>query len=500
MPKLYLGASNKKKKSKLKKHYEFPPTEFEPFEHQKELYNAVLNINEDGALVLDKNGFPLKPEAFNLLSCWHRRAGKDYTYFMLLFFIAIINPGSYFYFLPSREQVRKVFEFSRDKNGKNFIDLVTQYEFVKYNKVHSLITIDLPDRPKSTIMLAGANNYDGQMGTNANGMIFSEASLINEKAISYFTPVLAQSKGFKWFNGTPRGKNHFYKRLKSYQNNKDAICIIKTIEDTGIVTEEEVSKQIRLGDISYEKARQEYYCDFESSSETSTFGWYITELLKDEQRYREIKHNPAYPVYASFDLGYNDSTCCVVFQVTRHGIEVLHFFEDKQKHILHYIKELFIYCSENKIKLKGIILPHDGKHQSAKSKSYEDIILDELFENNITHIEVHTLPRALTKQIQIENTRRFFQNVSINKNNSTENLIEYLKNWVVPDDYAEIDNKKLNKHYSNGVESFMYAIDAFYEQVYSIDKLSRMIKKFLEELDYNDLDDFSLNNDFSHLN
>lgn len=177
----------------------------------------------------------------------------------------------------------------------------------------------------SVWQVVGSDNFDSLVGSNPIGIIFSEYSLGNPLAWEYFRPILRENDGWAAFIYTPRGKTHGYSLYKigveEAKINPLWHASKLTIEDTGIMTPEDVEEEIRQG-MSREKAMQEFYCSFDIGME----GAYYTEALKfveDSGNIGEWMWNPRKPVDTWWDIGVRDNTSIIFTQEDDFGNPII---------------------------------------------------------------------------------------------------------------------------------------------------------------------------------
>jgi len=215
------------------------PPVFDGRLYQKRLYDYIRNGGKRAAAV------------------WHRRAGKDKTA------LAVVKPmmaervGTYFHCLPSYNQARKVIWEGIDGNGRSFLDIFEPEIREKTNS--SDMKIEVINGSK--YQLIGADNYDSVVGTNPVGIIFSEWAISDRYPLAwdYFRPMLVENGGWAIFIYTPRGRNHGWQIYNTALHNPEWFCERLTIEDTDVISLEDVEKERRDG-MSEEMIRQEFYC------------------------------------------------------------------------------------------------------------------------------------------------------------------------------------------------------------------------------------------------
>ena len=160
--------------------------------------------------------------------------------------------------------------------------------------------------------VVGSDNYDRLVGTNPVGIIFSEYSLADPDAWTYMRPILRENDGWAIFIYTPRGRTHGYDLFEMASENPGWFCERLSIDDTGVMTHEEVEEEIASG-MSREKATQEFYCSFDVGME----GAYYTEELewsKSQGNVGDFPWDPHTPVQTYWDIGFRDHTSVIFVQ------------------------------------------------------------------------------------------------------------------------------------------------------------------------------------------
>lgn len=325
--------------------------------YQKDLYNCLPQGYKRG------------------IAIWHRRAGKDKTFINILAREAFTRVGTYFYVLPFYAQARKIIWEGMDKNGFRFIDHFPA-PLVK-RKDNQQMVLELENG--SFIRLLGSDNIDSIVGTNPVGVIFSEFSLHKVAAWNYLRPILLENEGWALFNGTPRGKNHFWDMLQMAKENPDWFVSIQTIDDTGVMTADQVEEEIANG-MPRELALQEFYCSFDAAM---VGAYYSQEMnrAESERRVSSVPWDSSYPVYTGWDLGIDDMTVIWFVQLIGKQLNWIDLIADNGKGLDYYVKRL----KELPYTYGGHFLPHDimvREFSSGKSR------LDTLFNLGLKDITV----------------------------------------------------------------------------------------------------------------
>lgn len=306
----------------------------------------------------------------NIMLIEHRRAGKDDFCINLLAAAAIMEPGYYIYLFPEHKQARKVIWDGITKDGTRFIDRIPQKIISKKWSID--MKVELING--SMIQILGSNNYDSLVGTNPKGIIFSEYALQDPRARQYMLPVLAENDGWQVVQSTPRGMNHAYELWCRIQDSPRWFTKKLTVEDTfrhdgtPVVTKQYIKDQIEEG-MPDELVQSEYYCDFEAA----VLGAYYSSQLKkayNDKRIGEFKPNPKFPVFVSFDLGYEDSTAMWFVQVINHKFYFIHYYENNRLITDHYFQYAIDWSRKNQLKIGKLIVPHDiARHDQDTGKT-----------------------------------------------------------------------------------------------------------------------------------
>lgn len=220
------------------------PYNFEPRDYQRPVFEAL------------ERGIK------RVISVWHRRAGKDKTFFNLMIRESIKRKGNYYYFFPTYSQGRKALWDGKDKDGFPFLGHIPAECIVKKNEAEMKINLSWG----SMIQLIGSDNYDSVMGTNPVGCVFSEYALQDPKAWDFIRPILVENGGWALFNFTPRGRNHGWDLFQSALQDPSWFVHLLTIDDTKAISHADVQAEVKAG-MPEELAQQEFWCSFNVGSE-----------------------------------------------------------------------------------------------------------------------------------------------------------------------------------------------------------------------------------------
>ena len=222
---------------------------------------------------------------------------------------ACVRVGTYFYFLPAYTQSRRVIWENIDIEGFKMLDHIPKEIIAKTNE--STLKVTLVNG--SIIQLIGADTFDKSgVGTNPIGVVFSEYPITRADIWSFIRPILLVNKGWAIFNGTPRGQNHAFELYEMAKNNPEWFTEVLTVDDTGVLTPEDIEKERQEG-MPEDMIQQEYYCKFIANA-TSFF-----KNINDVCITIPVEPNPLRFYYMGVDLAkYQDFTVISIIDAHSH--------------------------------------------------------------------------------------------------------------------------------------------------------------------------------------
>ncbi len=233
-----------------------------------------------------------------------------------------------------------------------------------------------------------------------------------------------------------------------------------------------------LGD----KIKQEFPSTVSESFLTSSDAFYFAEAVNRAYSNNRCLYSSLYdallPVYIAMDIGLNDLTVMVFFQVAHGEVRVIDYYEDKNKDVPFYAKYLL---QDKKFLYHTIFLPHDSVKRDPLdiSNSYERDF-QRLFSGTGTRF--HVLKR-MDKQLSISHAKMMIDRCVFNVNRVKpflDKLSKYRKKW------NEALGRYLEEPYhndaSNYADAFQYLSQAIghLETANSMKGALEMHKKVVE--------------------
>jgi len=377
-----------------------------------------------------------------IVLCWHRRSGKDYTILNWCVKQLYMEPIVCFYVMPSYAQAKKVIWDSVDNDGKRMIDCIPKEIIAQKNAQEMKVRFT----NGSLLQLIGSDNIDSLMGTNPKVVVFSEYALQSPDAWEYIRPILKVNGGTAIFISTPRGRNHFYDLFRTGQSFEGWFTQKLTIEDTNVLTKNDVDQEMLEG-MSEELALQEYYCSFDRGIEGSFYAK-LMQKLHEEERICEINYDPYKLVHTAWDLGWDDETVIIFFQLVGDNIKIIDYEHHSTKTLAWY-RDLL---RSKPYKYGTHLFPHDVEQIDGISTGCtRREILEEL------EISVTTVQKLLISD-GIEAVKSILSSKVYINTNKCKDLIKSLEHY-----HREWDDKKkiyknapLHDWSSHGADSMRY--------------------------------------------
>ena len=289
---------------------------FVPREYQLPILDALIN-----------KGYK------RVLAILPRRAGKDLTAFNAAIRFCYRKVCVIYYIFPTYAQAKKVIWDSITNTGERFLD------YIPPELIESKNSQELKIRFKngSLLQLVGSDNYDSLMGTNPQGVIFSEYALQDPRAYQYIRPILVANDGWALFISTPRGKNHLWELYQIAQQNPQWFCYKLTVNETNHIPLALIEKERQEGIMSDDLIQQEYYTSFTMGVEGAYYAKYLDRMRVNGQ-IGQVPWESGFKVHTAWDLGVRDSTAIIFFQVIGQTVRIIDYYERSKEGLEHYVR------------------------------------------------------------------------------------------------------------------------------------------------------------------
>lgn len=230
----------------------------------------------------------------------------------------------------------------------------------------SELSVVLPHN-NATIRLYGAENAERMRGVYFDGLVVDEAQGIPKIVLTQIImPALADRRGWLDVAGTPKGWINLLGELyKIARDDPEWFLSVLLASETGILPPDELARQKTL--LSEDEYAQEFECSFDAAIAGAIYGKWMSDAEKEGRITNAVKYDPNYPVYTSWDLGYDDATAIWFFQRGPNEILNIDYYEYSGEGIGHYCEML----KSKPYRYEAHYVPHDAanKLQAAQGRS-----------------------------------------------------------------------------------------------------------------------------------
>lgn len=301
-----------------------------------------------------------------VITCWHRRGGKDLTALHQTCKEAHQRVGVYWHIFPTAAQGRKALWEGFTKDGQRIMEQVFPEAIRKSPKEFTsngemVVTL----KCGSIWRLLGSDKME-VVGAGPVGVVFSEYALAKPNTWDLIRPMLRENDGWAWFPSTPRGKNHFHKLVEMARTDPSWFVDVKTLAETRAYDPERTVAEERASGMPEELIQQEYFCDFNAANVGSFYGVLLAAL--DAQGALGHYGHGHTDVFTSWDLGRADDTAIWWWRLGPAGVEVLDHYASHGDDLAHYFAVLDARAERHGWRYLKHWLPHDARAKTLATK------------------------------------------------------------------------------------------------------------------------------------
>lgn len=326
----------------------------------------------------------------------------------------------------------------------------------------SELSVTLPGN-NAVIKLYGAENAERMRGLYFDGIVVDEAQGIRKSVLTQvLLPSLADRQGWLDLSGTPKGwSNLLGETYKMARDDPDWFVQVLKASETGILPEEELARQRSL--MSDNEYAQEFECSFDAAISGSVYGKWIGDAEQSGRITNAVKHDPEYPVYTAWDLGFDDATAIWFYQIGHGELLFIDYYEFNGEGIGHYCDYL---ASKDYRYADTHYVPHDAAHKvmAAGGRSIVEQARD-------FGVRMSVIP-ATSQQNSIEAARMTLPRCWFNSE-SCKDGIDALRNYhyEYDEDKKMYRVKPLHDWSSHGCDAFALASRVWSDSVKTVKKM-----------------------------
>lgn len=381
------------------------PCKFKPRTYQEPIHDYMVTPTDLGKELGDRRA------GKRACGVWHRRAGKDKTYFANEVVPAMFERvGVYHYYFPTGADGRKILWNGIDKGGMPTLDHLPK-QLIKSKDKQQMI-IELVNG--SIFQILGSDRTES-VGTNPVGCVFSEFSKQNPRWWDLVRPILAENGGWAMFNWTPRGKNHAYRMDRMARNNPKWFFQKLTVDDTHAITMEAIQDDRDSG-MSEAMIQQEYYCSYDLSVEGAYYSRVMGKMMDNDQ-IGVVNHSTHHQVHVVLDFGY--TTALWFVQEVGVNAHIIRYYEESGKSIDEWGQYLLDLKESEGYNYGHVIVPSDMDSNATR------IITGNSALETLLGLGFDAKPLRKEKSVQegITRTERFLQSCYIDSKNCEQGLV-----------------------------------------------------------------------------
>jgi len=269
-----------------------------------------------------------------VMAIWPRRAGKDLTSWNLCIRELVRSTKAIYYIFPTFAAGRRILWDAIDNDGFRILDYLPEDLIESRHEQYMRIKL----KNGSLFQIIGSDSYDNTLvGTNPQGVVFSEFAMSDPMSYKLIRPILSANDGWVLLVSTPRGKNFMWEMYRTALEYPKSWFLTKlTVDDTKHIPMKKIMEEREQGEMSEDLQMQEYWTSFDLGVEGAYYVRYIDQLHLNGQ-IGEVPWDPQHPVHTAWDLGVDDMTAIIFFQVIGKAIHVIDFYQKNKEGLEHYI-------------------------------------------------------------------------------------------------------------------------------------------------------------------
>lgn len=414
---------------------------------------------------------------------WHRGAGKGMTVTGGVLIPAMAaRPGNYMHAFPSYSTAKKALW------SENWWKAMWPPDWSPQFKETELCVEMVIGGVTARLWLVGADDraaVDKLRSTNPFGVVYDEASEMDEE-VTELSARLYVNGGWDLLLFTPKGRKWSYKRYIEALARDDFYSELITIDDSRCdavdldgkaipgengqpVVGPEMVELMRSKGKSEEWIAQEFMCSFNASLIGTIYGDRLTEARK-AGRIGRVPYDPDLAVGVWLDIGYDDPTAMVFYQVKGPEIRIIDYEARRGLET----GETIAFLLNKPYRYAKVTLPWDAEIETANAP---DSMASKFRKRMRCRIQVNPKIGARTIGIDLVRAKfaRFvFDEVACSRQPATNlpSLLDSLSNYRYGWNVERQDNSgpPVHDQYSHGADAVRCGIEGWKEDGLMLDE------------------------------
>jgi hypothetical protein len=137
-----------------------------------------------------------------------------------------------------------------------------------------------------------------------------------------------------------------------------------TIKDTKHISEEDIQRDIDMGEISFDLAAQEYHCSFDMGIDGSVYGKTL-DIMRHKGQIGIVPWQPNHKVHTAWDIGI-EGTAIIFYQCIGQTVNIIESYEKSGEQLEFYVN----YINSKPYTYGKHFFPHDMNHKEFSGKKF----------------------------------------------------------------------------------------------------------------------------------
>lgn len=260
-------------------------------------------------------------------------------------------------------------------------DLIRQYNLGYFYKVTNQ---EITGRNGTQFKFRGLkhNTTDLKSLEGADILWIEEAENVSNRSYEIVIPTIRKNSSEIWISFNPKNASDpTWQRFVAYQDD-DVITKKVSWRDNPFFPDVLEKERAKLERDDPEAYKHVWEGEFDTRYSGAVYAKKIAQIQELGRINPRVLHDPGYPVYCAFDLGYGDATSIIFYQVGDQEVFIIDYYENNTEDIKHYAEVLYgkeIIIDERDLTSGEVIKWHFGeeleKHKHRQAYRYEVLFL-----------------------------------------------------------------------------------------------------------------------------
>lgn len=277
-----------------------------------------------------------------------------------------------------------------------------------------------------------------------------EAEIVSDNSYEIVIPTIRKEGSEIWISFNP--KNATDPTWERFVANQDDNVIAKKVSyrDNPFTTSVMIQERERLLKADPEAFKHVYEGEFDTRYSGAVYAKWVASLQERGRINARVVHDPAYPVYTAWDLGWGDFTSIIFYQEGEGEIFIIDYYETNQEDVRHYAEILCgreIIINERDLETGDVIDWQYGedieKHKHRKDYRYEADFMPA--DSKGKHLAA--AGKSVLEQMRDFDRKVFWLPETTHKNRHEALRLTFPKCWVNSEKCKDLISAWMHYHY-----------------------------------------------------